>query len=277
MMNIITKHIDNPTSFNYPIFDFHCHYAPKIENYLRTYQIKGIALMPSWRTLDHSMKNDFVDIPAYLDKTLGATSQLRNFKIAEEITPVIPIDFTQPPQNLRMNLDHIQPAGIKLHPLQEFPIDPSFLDPYFTIIRQEHLFVYVHTDWVPSTEFGKYRITLNENFGHLAKFYPDIPFIMGHSGNSDSWVNIWKLMKKYPNTLCESSMAPSSGELEKVITKLGIDRVLFGSNFPFCSPAVEITKIHLMPGLTRKDREQILYENGSKLCKKSRGRYNDRV
>ena len=250
------------------IFDFHCHLGPDFHTYSKNYPIHGVNLMPSWKTLDMidfsvAPHNDFTDPTFYLNSIQQNSEILNNSKVP--IYLFLPSLFR--PQALEIFthlLDQLHPAGVKIHPLQNFPLTHAVLDPVMECIGKRKILVYIHTDWVPSAEFGKYKITLKQTFGWFAQEYPDITFIMGHAGNNDSWVGIWKLMQKYPNTICETSMAPSTGELEKVIHRLGVERVLFGSNFPYCSPDVEIKKIRCLFEVSDEEKSRIFYDNAQK-------------
>jgi len=181
----------------------------------------------------------------------------------------IPIIFNHSPADFERAINQYHPQGVKIHPLQNFSISKAQLEPYLEIVQKNKIPLYIHTDWVPSAEFGKYRINLNETFGKITDMYPGITFIMGHAGNSDSWVNIWKLLQKRPNVYVETSMAPSPGELEKIVQKIGPNRILFGSNFPFCEPNVELMKIIMLNHVSDEEKNQIVYNNALKIMEGS--------
>jgi predicted TIM-barrel fold metal-dependent hydrolase len=232
--------------------------------------------MPSWKRYDDQQDgdgsknktgNDFGNYISYIQNFQEIQSAFRNLHSLSSFKAFLflPILFEEPYEKFTEIVHQYQPAGLKLHPLQNFPIKKVILEPYLQIAAKKKIPIYIHTDWVPSAEYGKYRNTIKENFGEITALFPEITFIMGHAGNSDSWVNIWRLIQKHPNVMVETSMAPSPGELEKVVQNIGIERVLFGSNFPFCEPSVELMKIIMMNGVSESDKERIVFDNAIKL------------
>jgi hypothetical protein len=250
--------------------DFHWHWHDSYQKYLSSIPTGALCIMPSWKTMEtfdfsEAVPNDFTNPSQYFHQ----------FEIIESNPTMdsikkfyfFPLDFTQSIEIFESQIKKYRPAGIKLHPLQNFPIEKSSLEPYFSMCARHHLLIYIHTDWVPSAEFGQYRNRMSETFGTIVNWFPDITFIMGHAGNNDSWVNIWKYTKKFPNIVIETSMAPSPGEIEKVIQKCGIERVVFGSNFPFCNPLVEIVKIQALNHVNLEEKQMILSQNALNLLK----------
>jgi predicted TIM-barrel fold metal-dependent hydrolase len=104
-----------------------------------------------------------------------------------------------------------------------------------------------------------------ETFIKIARMYPDVIFIMGHSGFNDSYVSVWKWVKKYPNIIAETSFAPSPSELEKIVQKADETRIIFGSSFPLSTTASEIMKIVKMTRLSKEQKQAIFYDNAIKI------------
>ncbi|TXT53385.1 MAG: hypothetical protein BAJALOKI2v1_1000008 [Promethearchaeota archaeon] len=109
--------------------------------------------------------------------------------------------------------------------------------------------------------------SLKETFEKIVSFFPDFQYIIGHAGGSGAFLDIWKTCKRHPNVYIETSMAPTTSPLEEVIWKLGPERILFGSNFPYCSTSVEIRKILSLYKVSDEDKKQILESNAEVLFK----------
>ena len=286
MKNNIIK-IQDIRDLQLNIHDFHVHMDENIETNLLEYNVKSICIMPTWKTLEtinfsKNNVNDFTNPTTYLKNLENIEKTFHEWK--GKIYKFIPVDFSKTQNEFSDIIEKIKPAGIKLHPLQNFKIDKQTLDQYFAIAQEKKLIVYIHTDWIPSTEWRKMKGTIKKTFEKIVKLYPNIKFIMGHAGNNDSYLLIWKLFKKYPNIYAETSLSPTPQELEKIIYKIDktekIDTtddtdsivkgcVLFGSNFPFSSTSVEITKILKMKRVTESDKKAVLYNNALELLKNS--------
>jgi predicted TIM-barrel fold metal-dependent hydrolase len=256
--------------YKFKIHDFHCHFDENLESNLLQYNIQSCCIMPSWKnlhTFDFSIKNptDFNNPQKYLDKLSKIEQEFKQWQ--GKIYKFIPVDFSLSKDEFCHILDEIQVAGIKLHPLQNFPIEKKALDPYLLPSIERKLILYIHTDWVPSTEFGQVKNRMADTFNKIAKLYPEIKIIMGHSGFNDSYVNIWKTLKKYQNVFAESSFAPAPQEMEKVILKTDPSRLLFGSSFPLSSTGSEIMKIIKMTRLSDSQKQAILFDNAQLLLK----------
>lgn len=266
----ILKTTQFPTvdKINYSIIDFHRHLSDHCGEEAQNYNIKEICLMPSWTTVEQFREkvkpiNDFTQPELFL-------SRLENFYQNShgwhgKIYPFIPIDFNKSSDNLVTLIEKYHPTGIKIHPLQNFPIEQEFLSPYMKIIEAQNLITYIHTDWTPSTEFNKNRPTIFSTFGKIAKTFPNITFIMGHAGNADSFAFAANIIKKHPNCYAESSISPSTWQLERIIRQADPTRLLFGSNSPFCNAAVEIYKIQTLFKVTEEQKQAIFYINAKNL------------
>ncbi|NVM31944.1 MAG: amidohydrolase family protein [Candidatus Helarchaeota archaeon] len=207
--------------------------------------------------------DDFSDLNRYykrLDQTLAKGGN----HFAKKILKFGAIDFTKSPHQLEQDIEKHQLKGLKLHPLQNFKINKEVLMPYLEILKSHNLPLYIHSDWVPSTEYKKRKVILEQTIGKIASFVPRIPVIMGHAGNSDSYRHIHKVLNKHSNVILETSMAPTSAELEKAIWKYGAHRVIFGSNEPYCAFDKELKLIEVL-NISLPERYLILGKNAMNL------------
>jgi uncharacterized protein len=96
----------------------------------------------------------------------------------------------------------------------------------------------------------------------LAQAYSRHPIIMGHMGGrltSDAVI----AARKAPNLILEISGSLYS--FSGVIKGLGAERFIFGSNFPFEFPQVQLEKFRRTPKVSDAERTKILSSNAGKL------------
>lgn len=260
--------IPDPSTFNLKIHDFHCHIHKELGDNQTQFGISSMCIMPAWKTLEtydfkNNPPNDFTNGDAYAEKLNRISGDFNGWQ--GDIYKFLPVDFAKTPAEFDEYIERNEIAGIKLHPLQGFDITRETLDPYIKSAIERDLILYVHTDWVPSTEWKQVKNRMPETFSKIAGMYPEIPIIMGHSGFNDSYVNIWKILKKYPNVYAETSFAPTPQELEKVIYKVDPKRVVFGSSYPLSGTAGEVMKVLKMHRVSEAQKLAVFYDNAIRL------------
>ncbi|MHA1274444.1 MAG: amidohydrolase family protein [Promethearchaeota archaeon] len=245
---------------DYKIFDFHRHCISELnefENNIKKFNIERFCLMPSIK------EGDFNDLKGYITKIKPY------YKVFKDKAFIFGfLDFTKSPQEnlemLSLLKRELNIKGIKLHPEQGFLIEKNFLKSYFKIITEifgYKLPIYIHMDW-PLLEEKRYAPNgKRKTFNKIASFFPDFKFIMGHAGGSGDYLNIWKSCKKYQNVFIETSMTPVTSTLSEVVWKVAPNRLLFGSNYPYCSVRVEVLKILSLYKVSEEDKHAILENN----------------
>ena len=63
-------------------------------------------------------------------------------------------------------------------------------------------------------------------------------------------------------------MAPVTSPLEEVIWKIGPERLLFGSNYPYCATSIELVKLQSLYKVSDDDIRIILESNAEVLFEK---------
>jgi len=252
------------------VIDFHRHLSPNCGEEALKYKIQDMCIMPTWITNTQFREkvnpiNDFTQVEHYIEQLKSFGKQSQNWH--GKLFPFIPLNFTESVEVFQSRINQIHPTGIKLHPLQGFPIDKKLMKPYMDLVEQHNLLVYIHTDWTPRTEFNKNIPTIFKTFGKIAGFFPSITFIMGHAGNSDSFAFAAPILSAHKNCYAESSISPSTWQLERVVRQVDPSKLVFGSNSPFSNLAVEIYKILTLHKVSDEQKTQILYSNAQELLK----------
>ncbi len=248
---------------DFELFDFHCHVSnmEEFEKDRAKFKIKKFCLMPT------VIENDFNDIKSYIEK-------IRPFKEKYGDRAFIfgLLDFSKDKEANEKLLSEqktkIKIQGVKIHPEQGFELNKNFLKPYFRAITDalgQNTPIYIHTDWPLLEEKGFQPNGLKDTFNKFPAYFPEFSFIMGHAGGSADYLKIWKTCKMYPNVHVETSMAPSTTPLEEVIWKIGPQRLLFGSNYPYCGTSIEIVKVFSLYHITDTDKKFIFNSNAEVL------------
>jgi len=106
-----------------------------------------------------------------------------------------------------------------------------------------------------------------EEMGRLADAYPRARFVIAHIGDSaQHCAERIDMVASHPNVHMDISGAGSErvGILELAVTRIGADRVLFGSDFTINDPGTVLARIQ-RAYLTDAEREKVLHENVARL------------
>jgi len=250
----------------YKIFDFHRHMAnlSEFEQNLNDFNIGKFCLMPT------TIENDFENISTYIEKV-----KLYYEKYKDKAFIFGGLDFSNDynynKELLEEQKKSVNIKGIKLHPEQGFELNKKFLTPYFRAISEVLGYnapIYIHTDW-PLQEEQRYAPeSIKNTFDKIVSSFSDFQFIMGHAGGSGAYLNVWKSCKKFSNVYLETSMSPVTSPLEEVIWKIGSERLLFGSNYPYCATSIELVKLQSLYKITDEDVRMVLESNAEVLFSK---------
>lgn len=127
--------------------------------------------------------------------------------------------------------------GLKLHPrIQGFAITSDIVFPLIELAGELDMPVYFHT--------GTYICAQPFQLAQLACLYPEVSFIMGHSGASDFWNDVIPATRIAPNVYLETSKTTPVTIMGLVSKESALrERVIFGSNLPTSSYPLELAKV----------------------------------
>ena len=103
----------------------------------------------------------------------------------------------------------------------------------------------------------------------MVKRHPHLTVVAAHPGEYDSLtrhINRMKLSENYYLDLSGVGIT-RYGALKRLVDSVGADRLLYGSNFPSCDPAMFIGAIVRDRHITDTQKEQILAGNAKRLLK----------
>ena len=162
--------------------------------------------------------------------------------------------------------------GIKLHPAAQrfYPNDPR-LAPIYDRATQLEWPVVFHSGAFALGPASTDQATLS-NFPPLFKAFPDLTVVLGHMGFGD-FDTCAAIAAGFPNAMfdccyivngSDPTPAISDDEAAAAFRKVGIDRVMFGSDYPWFDPALDAARIARLP-LSDAEKRAVLHENAARV------------
>ena len=151
--------------------------------------------------------------------------------------------------------------GVKLHPdIQKFKIDDYRMLKIYELCEGK-LPLLIHTG------DHRYDFSNPNRMMPILDIYKDLTVIGAHFGGWSIWEEATEKLSEYKNFYvdCSSALYAMTPERAKeLIMAYGTNRVLFGTDYPMWKPEEEIERF-MQIELTEKEREDIFYNNASKL------------
>lgn len=153
-------------------------------------------------------------------------------------------------------LEHPKFLGLKLHPLIDgyLPNDPAIHPLMQLLLERGGLPVLIHC--------GHPIFTLPWSIEELAVAFPGVKVIIGHMGHGNVvYINASiDIAARNPNVYLETSGMPMHTKIREAVERVGVERVLYGSDIPFHHPAVEIMRVQVS-GLGPEELDRVLRGN----------------
>ena len=153
--------------------------------------------------------------------------------------------------------------GFKFLPTyHHYPIDGENYRPALEFADKHSLTILIHT-WGNNDPHNGPR-----HIKKAASEYKNAKIIMGHSapGELDGAIEVAKQYENVYLDLCD--IHRHSGIVDKMVSSIGADRVLFGTDVPWYDPGYGIGSV-LFSRISDEDKYKILYKNAKSLIKKS--------
>jgi uncharacterized protein len=168
-------------------------------------------------------------------------------------------------------------VGIKILPMYigVYPDDPKMAAMWEEANRRELPVLTLAVAQVPAEGLAKIGVGPQytdihhpNRFEEVVKKYPRLKLVLAHLGMGAEQDTI-RLANKYPNVFTDTSLRLhdvgkpggwSFSEAAETFRRIGVDRVLFASNYPFVSQADYVEVMEKLP-LTDEERRQIGYQN----------------
>lgn len=101
----------------------------------------------------------------------------------------------------------------------------------------------------------------------VLRAFPGLSVIGAHFGGYSVWDMAERLLPEFPNLCVDCSscfFTMTDEEIRHSIHVFGVDRVLFGTDYPMWSPKPEVERL-LSLGLSEEDYEKIFHENAQRV------------
>ncbi|MEM1549738.1 MAG: amidohydrolase family protein [Candidatus Methanomethylicia archaeon] len=146
--------------------------------------------------------------------------------------------------------------GIKFRPETDgySMFNISLLESILDYACREKLLVYIHCSGFGSSHPRAIR--------HVCSLYPELKIIIGHMAQGS--IEAIKIAEEYDNVFLETSVYRDKKFIEYAVNKLGSNRILFGSDYPYSNVQMEISKI-LNLNIPHEDKLKILFFNSLSL------------
>ncbi len=152
--------------------------------------------------------------------------------------------------------------GVKLHPdIQRFKIDDYRCLKIYEKCEEFGLPILMHTG------DHRYDFSNPNRLFPVMEIYTGLTVIGAHLGGWSIWEEAAKKLSGLPNLYvdCSSSLyAMSSETAKRIIYTYGVDKVLFGTDYPMWDPKAELERFFNI-GLTEEENRKILSGNAEKL------------
>jgi uncharacterized protein len=151
--------------------------------------------------------------------------------------------------------------GVKLHPdFQKFEIDSAKMDPVYECLASEGMLVLAHAGDCRYDFSGPRRIA------RVIDRHPTLKFVAAHFGGYTEWDESFEILAGR-DLWFDTSSTTWKLPIEKsraMIAKHGVERFLFGSDFPMWDHADEFGRFQAL-GLSEADERAILFDNAAAL------------
>jgi len=156
-------------------------------------------------------------------------------------------------------------VGFKVLPdYHKYPLTGEKYRKMYEFANERGLLLLSHT-------WGHSSYNPPQMMGQLAREYPNMTFLLGHSAPGETDVAI-KLAKELPNVyleLCDTGRL--NGMIGKMVREAGSEKVLFGTDFPWYDPNYMLGSV-LFSGIGDDDIVNIIRNNAVRLVSGIRGR-----
>lgn len=152
-------------------------------------------------------------------------------------------------------------VGVKLHPdLHGRQVADPVYDPAYAFADARRLPVLIHT-------WGARNVL---DIDALAARYKNASFIVAHLGGApDALDTALQTIARRDNVFGDTALsAAPMGNIDYAISKIGAEKLLFGTDMPFYDPCFTLARV-LAAGLTQRELQCVLGGNFTRLCARS--------
>ncbi|MCR4614584.1 MAG: amidohydrolase family protein [Clostridiales bacterium] len=154
--------------------------------------------------------------------------------------------------------------GVKIHPdIQKFKLDDYRYLKMYDLLDEYGLPALVHTG------DHRYDYSNPNRMLPILEIYENVTFVGAHFGGWSVWEEAASKLKDRPNFFvdCSSTFyALDNEKVKKLIDIYGVDRVIFGTDYPMWDIKTELDRFFTL-GYDKETEEKILYKNALRIYK----------
>lgn len=198
---------------------------------------------------DPTLSNDIVDraLQKYPDRFLGVAYINPTHLSEQELMAEV-----------RRRVEEQGFVGLKPYLRTGLKYNDLLYAPCWRYANERGLYVLLHTEGRAGS--------VGEVVSDLARTYPDVQWIVAHSGGSFAFARrVAAVMKEHPNVWAELTLTPvTNGVIEWMVSEVGDDRILFGTDAPMRDPRPQFGWV-AWADVPVESRRKILGENFQRL------------
>lgn len=156
--------------------------------------------------------------------------------------------------------------GIKLHPtIHQVPADSELYLPAWQLARAQDLVILAHT-WSRSSYNPGQKLSTPMRFHKFIQEFSSVKFVLGHcGGRGHERAEAIQLLNDYENVFADFAGDIFCCQfLETLIRQVPAKKILYGSDFPWFDPTININRT-LLADIPLSCKKQILYDNALQL------------
>ena len=157
--------------------------------------------------------------------------------------------------------------GLKLHLcMHQFYANDKRLNLVYEKAVKLDIPILYHTGLDPIPGMEKYGHP--KDVGDVASLFPDLTLIMAHLG-APFYGEAREVLKKHENVFADTSVFLDLTTINKassLIKEIGVDRFMFGSDYPFFTPKNMLNKVEKLD-ISEEEKEMILNKNAIRILK----------
>lgn len=106
-----------------------------------------------------------------------------------------------------------------------------------------------------------------DSLDKMVREHPNLVIVAAHPNDQTTFERHIERMKMSKNYYLDISATGlfRHGQMRHIIDKAGVDRILFGTDYPTCTPDIFLGNILMNPSITDEEREYILSKNAKRL------------
>lgn len=260
------------------VIDAHCHVYPEAiaqKAAMATGKFYGEQPFGKGTIADLTENGKKAGIDKFIVQSVATTkAQVRKInefiagEVAQHKDTLIGLGTMHPESDdIEADFEHLKSLGlkgVKLHPdIQGFKIDDYRCLKIYELCERDGLPILMHT--------GDYRYDFSNpnRLIPILKIYTGLTIIGAHFGGWSIWEDASKELYDIPNLVvdCSSSLSYIEPRVSaEIIKRYGVDRVLFGTDYPLHSPVNEMN-ILLSLGFSDESYRKIFSENAVRVYK----------